>query len=599
MRSAVIILLVVAMMVNTAGIIALLMNGPKDDNGPDTTGPDDLVPSEITKLQVPEPMIGDLIRYDYTLFAQLYSENYTSGEWERYTLTGKGELLQDVRPLTSVEDGFTVTRRSVETSYDTRASFNVKIEGSERDELNVPGNLELKRSEFRNLLDEHILKAYNAGHIQVDNLGTAFGSLPASVEYDATLRTYPDPMDEPIPTIDETIYGGSRPLDLESRGAYLGDPVYGEAARVYNWSVEGAYEFMDHDTFRVNVTSDIWGFLFYHRSFLISADSPFPLKGRTRTNTSAYWEDGEFYLEFVTETELKDVFGSLKKGEGAIPWGDPSGHEEYLLLHPAGEFEDWDYAPSDGSDLSTSSFSGLTMNGAIDHVVARSEGLKDFLSEYEAKGRVIIEDSVWNRSTEGILNKNTTTWWNLSFAYLYDMKEMEDYYTANDDWPEWRYRVLVATSVEATPRGGTEISTFISKDEGDPYHGRRKVYWGDGVHNENLQLASNLLTLTHAEKILRSDSEVRSECYQGNYLTDDTVFYYGVVGVNEGNNPALTLISQITGITTPTADNAFGLQKANVWETGGTFSSATDANTGRLLYVTKVEGSQLAAIFGG
>ncbi|MCU0799206.1 MAG: hypothetical protein MUC62_05985 [Candidatus Thermoplasmatota archaeon] len=599
MRSAVIILLVVAMMVNTAGIIALLMNGSEDGKGPDKTGPDELVPSTITKLQVPEPRIGDLIRYDYTVFAQLYSENYTSGEWERYTLTGKGELLQDVRPLTSVEDGFTVTRRSLENSYDTRATFNVKIEGSERDELNVPGSLELKRSEFRNLFDKHILNAYNSGHIQVDNLGTAFGSLPASVEYDATLRTYPDPMDEPIPTIDETIYGGSRPLDLQSRGAYLGDPVYGEADRVYNWSVEGAYAFMDHDTFMVNVTSDIWGFLFYHRTFLISADSPFPLKGRTRTNTSAYWDDGEFYLEFVTETKLKDVFGSLKNGDAAIPWGDATGHKEYILTHPGGQFEDWDYAPSDGSDLSTSSFSGLTLNGAIDHVVARSGGLKDFLSEYEKKGRVIIEESVWNRSTEGIINKNTTTWWNLTFAYIYDMKEMEDYYTANDDWPEWRYRVLVATSVEEGPRGEKEISTFISKDDGDPYHGRRKVYWGDGVHKENLQLASNLLTLTHAEKILRSDSEVRSECYQGNYLTDDTVFFYGVVGVNEGNNPALTLISQITGITTPTADNAFGLQKENVWETGGTFSAATDANAGRLLYVTKVEGSQLAAIFGG
>jgi hypothetical protein len=71
------------------------------------------------------------------------------------------------------------------------------------------------------------------------------------------------------------------------------------------------------------------------------------------------------------------------------------------------------------------------------------------------------------------------------------------------------------------------------------------------------------------------------------------------VAVNEDQNPGLTLIEQLTGISTPTADNAFGFQNDNIWESGKTFSAAVDANTGQMLYVTSVEGSQLATIFGG
>jgi len=108
MRSAVIVLLVAAMIVNTAGLVALLLDRQGGDGGPEVEGPDDLEPSDITSLKVPEPMVGDLIRYDYTVFAQLYAENYTSGEWEKYTLSGKGELLQDIRPLTNVEDGYSI-----------------------------------------------------------------------------------------------------------------------------------------------------------------------------------------------------------------------------------------------------------------------------------------------------------------------------------------------------------------------------------------------------------------------------------------------------------------------------------------------------------
>ena len=97
---------------------------------------------------------------------------------------------------------------------------------------------------------------------------------------------------------------------------------------------------------------------------------------------------------------------------------------------------------------------------------------------------------------------------------------------------------------------------------------------------------------------MRIDNTVKDTVFENNKLTEDVAFYYGVVGVNEQNNQGMLLIQQLTGVQTPTADNAFGIQNGQVWTGGSTFSTAVDANTGQLLYVTSIEGSELASIFG-
>jgi hypothetical protein len=590
---------VAAILLNVGWIVLV---APQDDGSDDDTGTDPgdgtEIISDIESVTVPEMNIDDQALYDYTLFAQLYSENYTSGEWERYTFTGEGDFLQYVAELTASEDGFGTSRKAVRFGYETRASFRVKIEGSERDTVVIPGSLDIERSEFKNLFDKHALKALNSGSIAVENLGTAFGNVPANVEYDADLKSYPTPSLDPIETLDESIYGNGRTLRLTSRGSYEGDPFYEEDLRVYNWTVDGAYKVQDHDTLKVNVTSDLWNFIFFERNFYISADSPFPLKGTTRTNTSAYWETGEFYLIIETSREIKETEGSLRRGENPIPWGDNSGHKEYDEAHPAAEFDRIDYGPADGTDVDRSSFNGWTQSQAIDFAKQSSPELTDFLDEFESKGVVLIEDSVYNISTEDRLGNNKTQWWNLTFSYVFTFQELIDYYEENEEWPEWRYRILVARSVYED-RQGTVVSRFISRDEGDQRHGRTIARWDAGIMKDNLNLNSRILTMTHGEKILKIDSQVRENAYENGIIKENVLFYYGIVGVNENNNPGLTLVEQLTGISTPTADNAIGFQQNNVWETGSTFSAAVDANTGQLLYVTSVEGNQLAAIFSG
>jgi hypothetical protein len=575
-------------------------NGTNDDPDVDVNE-DGLKESEITALTVPEMKIGDQALYDYELFAQMFWENKTSGDWQRYTFTGEGELLNYIDDIIETEDGFHMTRDSLKISYETRASFRMKIEGSEVDTATIPGTLDVKRSEYSNIFDEHALKAVTAGTLEIENLGTVFGSgsLPVDISYDADLKTYPDPREDPAISMDDAIYARGQTLGLNSKGVFEGEPVYGEESREYEWQVEGAYIIQDHDTFKVNVTSDIWGFLYFNRQFYIADDYPFPLKGFTRTNTSYFGEEETFWIILETRQEIKDQAGSVQRGTKDIPWGDASGHEEYTDEHPAGEFEGWDYVPSDGSDLDRSSFNYFTLNQAVDYAMDNSEGLKEFLDEYEAKGKVLVEDSTWNRSTEDRRGKNTTYWWNLTFSYVYDMEEMQEYYEENEEWPEWRYRLLVARSVEETLSGDTEISTFISRDRDDDYHGPRMVRWSDGVNEENLNLDSQILTLTHSEKIFRIDNKVKEEVFENNKLTEGVYFYYGVVGLNDGSAPGMILIEQLMGIQLPTADNAYILQKDQVWTGGSTFSTAVESNTGRMVYVTSVEGSELASIFGG
>jgi hypothetical protein len=569
--------------------------GQSVEDVPDGNGE---VISDITSITVPEMKINDQALYDYELFAQMYSENYSSGEWERYTFSGEGSFLQYIDEISTVEDGFGTRRKAVRFGYETKASFRVKIERSGSDDVTIPGNLDVERSEFRNLFDRHALKATNSGMIGVDNLGTAFGNVPANVEYNADLKTYPIPSQEPVQTLDESIYGGGRILRPTSKGSYIGDPFYEEENRVYNWSVDGAFKVKEHDTFKINVTSNLWNWIFFERHFYISEDSPFPLKGTTRTNTSAYWDEGEFYLILETSREIKEGESGLVSGDNPIPWGDVSGHEEYDVAHPAGEYDRWDYGPADGTDLERSSFNGWTQEDAIEFAKENSPELNDFLEEYEGRGKVMIADSVYNTSKEDRLGRNSTQWWNLTFSYVFDLDELIEYYEDTEEAPYWRYRLLVARSTDETIQGST-VSTFISRDEGDDYHGTLKAWWGEGIMKDNLQLNSRILTLTHSEKILKLDSRVKANAFENGRIKDDIQFYYGIVGITDEQNPGLVLIEQLTGISTPTANNAFGFQNQNIWESGTTFSAAVDANTGQMLYVTSVEGSQLAAIFGG
>ncbi len=86
-------------------------------------------------------------------------------------------------------------------------------------------------------------------------------------------------------TLDDAIFARQQVLNLHSSGVHSPEPLPGETYRFYNWSVVGAYKMHDYDTFKINVSSDLWGgFLKFNREFYITPESPFPIKGSFTLN---------------------------------------------------------------------------------------------------------------------------------------------------------------------------------------------------------------------------------------------------------------------------------------------------------------------------
>ncbi len=567
-----------------------------DDSG---DGPEDENPvSNIVELVVPDIRIGDQVTYDYGLFAEMYWENKTSGEWEKYTFKGEGELLQYVDEITDITDGFQVSHNSVKMAYDTRAHFDLTMSGSEKDTITIPGNLDIARSEFNNLFDEHQIMSHNAGSIAIEGLGGQWGEKTLDVEYVADLRTYSDPSADPTESLDDAIYADGQTLTLGSEGTFEPDALSdGEGGDLYfqkyDWKVEGAYELNGRDTMKINVTSSFWDLLSFKRIFYISGDSPFPLKGFTRTNTSFEDEEGAFYIILETTRELKSD-SSLGIGTEAIPWGSTKGHNEYFEEHPAGQYESWLRAPSDGTEVEYSSFAGFTLGGAMSFAEERSEGLSEFLDEFDRRGTVLVDSAVFNKTDIDLLGTNTTQFWNLSYAYVTTSEEFYQYYRDFGERPKWSYRINIARSIETDIQGNTVESIYIFKDEGDDRHGLTR----GAMSESDLKMGTRLLTTTHAEKIFRVDDEIKAMAFKNNNLKKDIQFKYTVLGINSDNNPGMMLIQQLTGLSMPTSDNAYEVKAGEVWTGGSTYSAAADANSGQLLYVTEIKGSELASIFG-
>jgi hypothetical protein len=63
---------------------------------PGTSDPNDIIIPEDFTVTVPDKKIGDEVTYEYSLFAVMYSENKTSGDWEKYKL--EADILK-TRPV--------------------------------------------------------------------------------------------------------------------------------------------------------------------------------------------------------------------------------------------------------------------------------------------------------------------------------------------------------------------------------------------------------------------------------------------------------------------------------------------------------------------
>ena len=115
---------------------------------------------------------------------------------------------------------------------------------------------------------------------------------------------------------------------------------------------------------------------------------------------------------------------------------------------------------------------------------------------------------------------------------------------------------------------------------------------------ERNDLPDKVLTLAGAEKIIRSYPEIEDNLYdnRGNLEVDDLQIQYFVS--EESETSTMPLLQTLTGIEVPSAEHSWNFQKSTVLESGDTYSTALDVQTGALVYVLEISGNQLSAIFG-
>ena len=212
------ILCVVAIIFNIyVGIFYDFSDDGNDDNDTGEGTPDNpIIPADFT-VTVPERKVGDSALYDYTLFAEMFWENSTSGEWEKYTIRATGQLVDEISPIGSQKDGFNMQHSVMTFHEETAATFIIKTEGSDKEPFTAHGSLDINRDEFTDLNSKKVIQTDTKAHVEVDPLPR----IPKPIEYDGTLRSFPNPNEAQEESLDEIIYMGGKTLMLNDSSSIL------------------------------------------------------------------------------------------------------------------------------------------------------------------------------------------------------------------------------------------------------------------------------------------------------------------------------------------------------------------------------------------
>lgn len=567
--------------------VAYYLTGPWEGQTPsvENSGPENIseiepLPENFT-LKVPGYRIGDRALYVYTVRAYIYWENRTSGEWERYTLVGEGTLVQIVEGIVEVEDGFKESHRALAVTEDTEATFTLTIEGSDKDPQTIPGSITAIHTGYYDLYNERIVKNYNEGSVRVDTIPRV--RIP--VNYSGWMRNYPNLREPEVPSLDESIYGKGQSIMVGDTGVFTARVEGLDFNQTYYWRAERSGRLYGFRSMQINVTSTIFGLLNFNRSFWISENSPFVLKGYTRINQTFVGDDETLIIDLTTTRDIQEA-RNLREGIEEVVWGSCPGRH-YYSRSPGGEFKPWDLSPADGS--SSSSVDVFPLSEAIDLALNLSGGLREFIEEYTPEKTFLI-GAMFNW-TEDTITGNTTYMWNLTFGYAASDEEYREAYQATGKTPEFSYNILVAKSEIRNLAGDVvEVRRYILQELG-------RV--GGRAPMEREDVGEELLTVSAAERLLKSDQQVRSEVYSTGSLPEDFRFFFVMGSIGYTSNPALVLVSSLTGLTPPTSKLSYLIQSDTLYASGNTFSAGIDAQTGQLLYVMSVKGTNLQSIFGG
>ncbi len=569
--------------------------------------------------------IGDEYRYDFTIFAELYNENTSSGEYERYALNGNGQWDFGVYGPVDAESGFGEIYQTVLERKQADGSFTVSIDSPDIGKVSVAGTFSADRSEYFELEEGTLIKVVNEGEMGVDQLPQA--EIPVPVQYKGYVRTYPDPEEEVQPSIEDLIYK-DKDITLGDEGSiyYEGSGMEGEdAAGYYNWTAEEMENVAGFPSMRVNITRRIWGFLDFTETVWLSSNTPYPTRTFIRTNTS--WSKGNDTGWIIIEQD-RILSSGHERGSSPIPWVNSAA--SFADKHPLGEFQEWDMIPRGGYKFDNTEITDpknpdlavqMAPDAALEYLLEESPGLSDFNSEFP--GSLAIAGT-YNATLSTLDPQNTagSHYWNITLADYMSQKELEPYYEDYSeyekeheddedveekdgkraeedtgdkekfDWPEHIYTARVAKNIT---KNINPLNPYSAEVEMDKDYGRNDG-WTEKKRTDLDELGC---TLSGAVDIVAADEMAGTELFDRNGNLDMRDQEISISkGATTADMPGVQIVQQITGIVMPSANYGWIFWKGSVYEQGDMFSAAVDVETGRQVYVMKISGTALIGLFG-
>jgi hypothetical protein len=560
---------------------------------------------EGLKVKVPDYKLHDIAPYDYEVFLQLYWKNKSSGEFYRYTISISGQWIRMVKNVVTVTDGFGTDHRVVQFLDDIQTHFTITIEESGSEPLSANGEVDSDMADFYDLnYKKSVIK-------QPINISLAISNLPSlpdlpigsdGLSYDATFVGFPDPNDEVDPTLGEEIFGDGETLEVGDLGVV--DASFGESdweQMLYNWTVEDGVWQSGYETLRINITSKFFDWRPFNEQIWISSDVSFPVKEYIYSNTSFETQNESYYMVMITDKTLQD--NGFQSGDGDIPWGTCNGNEHFTNSHGLADLSSWksDFVP-ESNDIDDSSFS-FDVRDAVDYAVDNSQGLQDWLDEWNHGGRVMVNNARYNvtkttADTLDVQNRAGRYSWNLTFLYTPTQQERQEVYDVYEETgiyeqPYWRYRVTVVNDVNKSLADYTEDMYITFQVASNRSRGR---------YTTN-DFGAGMVSLASSEDVMRSYPELDS-LLELDRATDEIEWEdgdsYSLAFLEMGSDTSLTgLLDTITGFSLPETTLSWAMQQGTVWEDGRTVSATVDAEDGRMVYYMIAEGTPLQALFAG
>jgi hypothetical protein len=581
MKSAVLAIVAVLLMANV--VMYPYWTAEKEDEWDPDVGnnDDDIVPIDAISVTVPPVRSGDILLYDYEFLAEIYDMNTSSGNWSKTTLEANGQMLEQLNGPISQRDGFLVSHQSwqlhTELSLTVKITFVEHRKGEDNEPLIINGRIEVDRDLFSTIKGDIPILNYAGGLLAVDEISGL--DLPVNnFEFEVNNRGYPDPHEEVERPLEEQLYGDGNKLSEGDNGTYgETDPIW-NYTQWYNWSIDSSDRVRGYDCARLNISLDFFGFITLDKLIWLSSSVPRPVRivydsytGWSETNSTGY------LLLSTSQTLTKDGY---TRGGAAIPI-DRQAVETFVDRSPSGDFRDWEYSPQDGS-VSSSSFD-LGLQEAVDLAMEESDGLRAWQRTHPSP--LVTDASYSANQTDTRVMEYT---WNITFAdEPGNFSEWELWYPTNG------YQVNVTRRVTNRLVGGDLVETFIASERG-PWYGYARVAEND--------MADQLLTLASSEDVWASVQAVASEAYSGLGQEVDFTeawYAYSTGGLDVYGGFGMDLLDTLAGISIPNAEVSWVMQLGNVWEGAATTAVAVDAQTGRMVYVTQVEGPQsLSFILG-